>query len=138
MIKLISTEQFQINENFVLDILTNALCNSYSTGNSDYWIGDIIYDKDLYALSKHNIIKNDETIPSFEDILVQMLKDNYELQVVDSEIEDDVRVINIDKIYENAKNLPKEIIISYLHEQDDADTGDVALQILFLGEIIYG
>jgi hypothetical protein len=108
-----------ISHRLAMDIFYRSLCNAYGTGYSNYWIGDIQYDTAL------------------EDVLVKIIKNGYTLRIIDSEDDTQSTDITLDSIYENAKTLPIDIVVAFIQEQDDAETGDTALQHLAFGQHIY-
>jgi hypothetical protein len=114
------------------EIFYNALCNSL-----DYMCSG--YGLDLkFKQSDYNNAKAKLSSPCFEDVLMQMLKDGIKLGLKDIEGGEDTVYITLDTIHERVKNVPLDHLLAMIDENDDADTGDVVLQIVFLNEIIYG
>ena len=114
------------------EIFYNALCNSL-----DYMCSG--YGLDLkFKQSDYNNAKAKLSSPCFEDVLMQMLKDGIKLGLKDIEGGEDTVYITLDTIHERVKNVPLDHLLAMIEENDDADTGDVVLQIVFLNEIMYG
>jgi hypothetical protein len=114
------------------EIFYNALCNSL-----DYMCSG--YGLDLkFKQSDYNNAKAKLSSPCFEDVLMQMLRDGIKLGLKDIEGGEDTVYITLDTIHERVKNVPLDHLLAMIEENDDADTGDVVLQIVFLNEIIYG
>jgi hypothetical protein len=114
------------------EIFYNALCNSL-----DYMCSG--YGLDLkYKQSDYNNAKAKLSSPCYEDVLMQMLKDGVKLGLKDIEGGEDTVYITLDTIHERVKNVPLDHLLAMIEENDDADTGDVVLQIVFLNEIMYG
>jgi hypothetical protein len=114
------------------EIFYNALCNSL-----DYMCSG--YGLDLkFKQSDYNNAKAKLSSPCFEDVLMQMLRDGIKLGLKDIEGGEDTVYITLDTIHERVKNVPLDHLLAMIDENDDADTGDVVLQIVFLNEIIYG
>jgi hypothetical protein len=67
-----------------------------------------------------------------------MLRDGIKIGLKDIEGGEDTVYITLDTIHERVKNVPLDHLLAMIDENDDADTGDVVLQIVFLNEIIYG
>ena len=114
------------------EIFYNALCNSL-----DYMCSG--YGLDLkYKQSDYNNAKAKVSSRCFEDVLMQMLRDGIKLGLKDIEGGEDTVYITLDTIHERVKNVPLDHLLAMIEENDDAETGDVVLQIVFLNEIMYG
>jgi hypothetical protein len=114
------------------EIFYNALCNSL-----DYMCSG--YGLDLkYKQSDYNNAKAKVSSRCFEDALMQMLRDGIKLGLKDIEGGEDTVYITLDTIHERVKNVPLDHLLAMIEENDDAETGDVVLQIVFLNEIMYG
>ena len=114
------------------EIFFNALCNSL-----DYMCSG--YGLDLkFKQSDYNNAKAKLSSPCYEDVLMQMLRDGIKIGLKDIEGGEDTVYITLDTIHERVKNVPLDHLLAMIDENDDADTGDVVLQIVFLNEIIYG
>lgn len=121
-----------ISHRLAMDIFYRSLCNAYGTGYSNYWIGDIQYDTDEYIECRKELID-----PALEDVLVKIITEGYALRIIDVEDDTQSTDITLHSIYENAKTLPLDIVVAFIQEQDDAETGDTALQYLAFGQHIY-
>ena len=114
------------------EIFYNALCNSLDYMCSGYGL-DLKYKQSDYKNAKDKL-----SSPCFEDVLMQMLRDGIKLGLKDIEGGEDTVYITLDTIHERVKNVPLDHLLAMINENDDADTGDVVLQIVFLNEIMYG
>jgi len=114
------------------EIFYNALCNSLDYMCSSYGL-DLKYKQSDYKNAKDKL-----SSPCFEDVLMQMLRDGIKIGLKDLEGGEDTVYITLDTIHERVKNVPLHHLLAMIDEIDDADTGDVVLQIVFLNEIIYG
>jgi hypothetical protein len=114
------------------EIFFNALCNSMDYMCSSYGL-DLRYKESDYRNAKAKL-----TNPCIEDVLMQMLRDGIKLGLKDIEGGEDTVYITLDTIHERVKNVPLDHLLAMIEENDDAETGDVVLQIVFLNEIMYG
>jgi hypothetical protein len=118
----------------------NALCNGLG------YIGDygleLTYDDADYKAAKQNVLKyktaEDISVVCYEDILMQILRDGKSLTLVDNEGEEDPAEITILHIHERVAKTPLRHLMNAITENDDAETADVILQTVFLGDIVYG
>jgi hypothetical protein len=118
----------------------NALCNGLG------YIGDygleLTYDDADYKAAKQNILKDrtaaDISVVCYEDILMQILRDGKSLTLVDNEGGEDPAEITILHIHERVAKTPLRHLMDAINENDDAETADVILQTVFLGDIVYG
>ena len=74
---------------------------------------------------------------SYEDIIMQLLKDGHEINLYDMEGEED-HIITLKDVHDKVQNAPADKLLEMANENDDADTADVILQSVFFGEIIFG
>ena len=114
------------------EIFFNALCNSMDYMCSSYGL-DLRYKESDYKNAKAKL-----TNPCIEDVWMQMLRDGSRIGLKDLEGGMGTEYITLDTIHERVKNVPITDLLDMIDENDDADTGDVVLQIVFLNEIIYG
>jgi hypothetical protein len=114
------------------EIFYNALCNSLDYMCSGYGL-DLKYKQSDYLKAKAKLSSS-----CYEDVLMQMLKDGIKLGLKDIEGGEDTVYITLDTIHERVKNVPLDHLLAMIEENDDAETGDVVLQIVFLNEIMYG
>ena len=114
------------------EIFFNALCNSLDYMCSSYGL-DLKYKQSDYKNAKDKL-----SSPCYEDVLMQMLRDGIKIGLKDIEGGEDTVYITLDTIHERVKNVPITDLLDMIDENDDADTGDVVLQIVFLNEIMYG
>ena len=114
------------------EIFYNALCNSMDYMCSSYGL-DLWYKEADYKNAKAKL-----TNPCIEDVWMQMLRDGARIGLKDLEGGEDTAYITLATIHERVKNVPITDLLDMIDENDDATTGEVVLQIVFLNEIIYG
>ena len=114
------------------EIFYNALCNSMDYMCNSYGL-DLWYKEADYKNAKAKL-----TNPCIEDVWMQMLRDGCKIGLKDLEGGEDTAYIKLDTIHERVKNVPITHLLDMIDENDDATTGEVVLQIVFLNEIIYG
>ena len=118
----------------------NALCNGLG------YIGDygleLTYDDADYKAAKQNILKDktaaDIGVVCYEDVLMQILRDGKTLTLVDNENGEDDVVITLKDVHERVEKTSIRHLMNAITENDDAETADVILQTVFLGDVIYG
>ena len=114
------------------EIFFNALCNSMDYMCSSYGL-DLWYKEADYKNAKAKL-----TNPCIEDVWMQMLRDGCKIGLKDLEGGMDTAYIKLATIHERVKNVPITDLLDMIDENDDATTGEVVLQIVFLNEIMYG
>jgi hypothetical protein len=117
----------------------NALCNglNYIAGYGleiEYTGAELKQAQTNYASAHPN------ELACYEDILMQILRDGNTLKLTDNEDEDEdnVKEIKLSDVHERVAQTPIEHLMDMINENDDADTADVIIQTVFLGEVIYG
>jgi hypothetical protein len=111
----------------------NALCNGLGYATSGYGL-ELDYEAKDYAAAKAKL-----SSPSYEEVLIQILRDGGALTMVDIEGEGDMtRTINLQNVHERVQETPLRHLIDMIEENDDADTADVILQTVFFSEVIFG
>jgi hypothetical protein len=125
------------------EIFFNALCNSLDYMCSGYGLS-VGYAHEHYKNAKANLTSDSSEFQAicYEDILMQILRDGNFLTIEEdgSELEDMnfFNSINLADVHERVKNVPLDHLLDMINENDDAVTGDVVLQTVFLNEIVYG
>jgi len=114
------------------EIFFNALCNSMDYMCSSYGL-DLRYKESDYKNAKAKL-----TNPCIEDVWMQMLRDGSKIGLKDLEGGMGTEYITLDTIHERVKNVPITDLLEMIDENDDATTGEIVLQIVFLNEIMYG
>ena len=114
------------------EIFYNALCNSMDYMCSSYGL-DLRYKESDYKNAKAKL-----TNPCIEDVWMQMLRDGSKIGLKDLEGGMGTEYITLDTIHERVKNVPITDLLDMIDENDDATTGEIVLQIVFLNEIMYG
>jgi hypothetical protein len=124
------------------ELFYNALCNALGYVCSGYGLR-IDYKKSDYKNAKLKLATNTSDYSEFqaicyEDVLMQILRDGNEIALVDEEGDEDTVTISLADVHARVQNAPTRHILDMINEEDDAETGDVILQTVFLGEIVYG
>ena len=119
------------------EIFYNALCNSMDYMCSSYGL-DLWYKEADYKNAKAKITNDGTYRTCIEDVWMQMLRDGCKIGLKDLENGEDPAYITLATIHERVKNVPITDLLDMIDENDDATTGEVVLQIVFLNEIIYG
>lgn len=110
----------------------NSLCNSISEMN--YHGLHLDYDDDEYKKSREKL-----TSPCREDVWMEMLRDGYKLMLVDDEGDGEyTRSITLEDVHNKVQLTPLEHLTNMINENDDCETGDVIIQTVFYGDIIFG
>lgn len=115
----------------------NALCNGLPYICDGY---DLTFDymKKDYQTSRQNLIDAGSLdFACFEDVLMQMLRDGFRLDLVDEDGEDRWS-IRLRDVHERVKNTPIEHLVNMIKGNDDAVTADVILQTVFINDVIFG
>jgi len=98
------------------DYFFNALCNGlHELGQ--YGI-ELDYIEDEYKLSRASLGPN---APCFEDVLMQMLRDEYKLAFTDTEAEETM-FITINDVHAKVQTTDSRHLLDMINEQDDAVT----------------
>ena len=120
------------------EIFYNALCNSLGYMCSGYGLS-VDYSKKDYAAAKAKLVDTSEFGGvCYEDVLLQILKDGSTISIVDEEGVEDTVSISLADVHTRVQETPVDYLMQMINEEDDAVTGDVILQTVFLGEVIYG
>lgn len=114
------------------ELFHESLCNSL--GYMGGYGLELYYKKSEYNKSKEKLDN-----PCWEDVLLQMLKDGYSLKMVDLEYDGEyTRSITLKDVHERVSQAPFRHLSDIIGETGDATTGDVILQTVFFGEVIFG
>lgn len=116
----------------------NALCNGLSYMCSSYDLS-LLYSETEYSRARKNLQKSNQlNATCFEDVLLQLLRDGGKLTLLDEEDEENVNSITLADVHERVSKTPIRHLMNMVNENDDAETADVIIQTVFLGEVIYG
>lgn len=116
-----------------LGILHTSISNAISTGYMSGYGLDLQYSEEEYKQSK-KALKN----PCWEDVLIQILKDGGSLIIVGEEGSEEPVSVTLNDVEKRTAEMPIRLLSTFLEEEDDANTADEYLQLLFFGEQIYG
>jgi len=94
---------------------------------------ELFYNEGDYAKAKSVL-----SAPCYEDVLMQILRDGKQLMLRDHEGGEDDAYITMEQMYQNIEKVEPKWLMQMCEEGDDAETADVILQTVFLGEVIYG
>ena len=112
-------------------LFLNALCNGLGY-ISDYGL-ELFYKEADYKKAQKKLKS-----ACWEDVLLQILVDGNSLVLIDHECDGQKFKITIADVYERLPLTPNRHLMNMVNEEDDAETADVILQTIFLGEVIYG
>lgn len=129
--------QILLTNEEVQDFFHSVLCNGALTYFSGYGI-EVDWKQDYFDAAKQTL-KAEGKSACYEDILLQLLKDGKELIFEDVEGEgDNTKNLNLATIYEKMPLVPAEYLLTLSNQEDDAGTGDIVLQTILYGEIMFG
>lgn len=126
----IKIDHSSIDQNGRLAILYTAMCNGGFYGFDAYGLGTKIENPQRYKAFNVEVR---------EDRLIQYIAEGETVSILD--MEDDCAVLgalNLESLNKNFDKVPSNIIMTFIHENDDADTGDTFLQYIIFGEVVYG
>lgn len=114
----------------------NALCNGlgYIQG-----YGIVLEtQKSQYDAAKQTLKAKGQS-PCYEDVLMEILRQNGKLKLKDIEGEGAMDAeITLADVHERVQSTPLAHLIAMINETDDAETADVILQHTFYQDIIFG
>jgi hypothetical protein len=114
----------------------NAICNGL--GELKYYDLDLDYDAKEYKAAKQQLSdKQPDNQACWEDVLMEMLRSNNTLWVVDSN-DSERHPITLDLVHERVQQTPVNHLMNAINENDDATTADCIIQTVIYGEVIYG
>lgn len=121
------------------DFFHRALCNAVGTGYMDSYGLEFICNSSDYDKAKETLRLQGISAPAYEDVLMQVLRQGDTLQVIDHECEGEYsRNITLYMVHNRVCNAPMRRLLEMYHEDDDAETADVIIQIVAFNEIIFG
>lgn len=126
----------QQSEEFFL----NAMCNGGLSYLSGYGL-ILDFNESDYHQSKLNLLACEapDHEVCYEDVLMQMLRDGYELRIIDEENDGEYnKSITLKDVHQNVQKSPVWHLINMKFGNDDATTADAIFQTVFFGEIIFG
>ena len=120
------------------ELFFNALCNGLNYICSGYGLS-VDYNKADYKTAKAKLTDTTEFGGvCYEDVLLQILRDDSTISLVDEEGGEDTVSITLADVHTRVQETPVDYLMQMINEEDDAVTADVILQTVFLGEIVYG
>ena len=123
------------SESFFYD----SLCNSLGYVESGYDLELTCKDEDYNTAKSHlrAQLGPDVTI-CYEDVLLQILKDGNTLTLTDHGYGSYTSTITLKDVHEKVATAPINHLLDMVNENGDACTGDVILQSVFFGDVIFG
>lgn len=119
------------------ELFYNALCNSLS-----YMRGyglSLSYEKGEYAFARIVLISQGKEDICHEDVLMEILREGNSLKLIDEENDGDMtREIYMHHVWKRVQLTPIDHLVDMIEERDDATTGDVILQTVFFGDVVFG
>ena len=117
----------------------NALCNAVGTGYMRGYGLVLEVDQTEYSAAKDALLASGtNSLPCYEDVLMQLLRDGGTLTFTDEEDEESTYPIKLAEVHERVATTPIEHLMDMVNEMDDACTADVILQTVFFNEVIFG
>ena len=114
----------------------NAICNGL--GELRYYDLELDYDAKEYKAAKQQLnTKQPDTQACWEDVLMEMLRSNNTLWIVDKN-DNERHPITLDLVHERVQQTPVNHLMNAINENDDATTADCIIQTVIYGEVIYG
>lgn len=114
----------------------NSLCNAldYIQG-----YGIVLKTKQAQYDAAKQALKNKGNTPCYEDVLMEILRQNGTLKLKDIEGEGAMDAeITLADVHERVQQTPLVHLVAMINETDDAETADVIIQTTFYKEIIFG
>ena len=117
----------------------DSLCNSLGYIESGYDLELTYEDEDFNTAKSHLKAQlGPDVCICYEDILLQILKDGKGLTLTDHGYGDYTSTITLKDVHEKVANTPINHLLDMVNENGDACTGDVILQSVFFGDVIFG
>ena len=141
-----SMNESQIKPKMTIDLdpeSSEALFFDALANGLDYLSGyglELTWDDNEYRNAKETLkAQSSGERLSYEDVLMQILRDGGSLSIIDHEGEGDADVtITLEDVIERVKLTPYRHLMDAIEETGDADTADAILQTVFFGEVIFG
>ena len=114
----------------------NSLCNAldYIQG-----YGIVLKTKQAQYDAAKQALKNKGNTPCYEDVLMEILRQNGTLKLKDIEGEGAMDAeITLADVHERVQQTPLVHLVAMINETDDAETADVIIQTCFYKEIVFG
>lgn len=84
-------------------------------------------------------IGNNKPSISYEDVLMEILRNGKELCIIDEECDGEyTQSITLKDVHDRVQKTPIDHLMNAVNEQDDAITADMILQTVFYEDIIFG
>jgi len=116
----------------------NALCNAVGTGYINSY-GLVLMCEDTDYKDARDLLRASEQSACLEDIWMQILRSGGTLTLEDVENEGDMtRSITLADVHDRVQKTPEPHLANMVNGNDDAETADVILQIVFFEDIVFG
>lgn len=123
-----------------LEILHSIFCNGALSCFSDYgFVLDWVSSE--YGKAKKDLGHEGVGFGGvcYEDILVQIVRNGGELIFIDEECEgDNTKKLNLGVLIDGLNNASLDKVFEIINGEDDATTGELVLQEILFGEVIFG
>jgi len=112
------------------DFFFNSLCNG---------LNEMVYYKLrlTYNDSDYEQAHGKFSLPCYEEILMQILRDGNSLTMLDLEGEESYS-INLQDLHERVQRAPFSVLFEVIEGRDNSGTASAILQQVFFGEVIFG
>ncbi len=115
------------------DIFHTSLCNTEAGSYLQTHGLELTWDYYWYDLARKRLQS-----PCIEDILMEILKINGPLHIIDHEgDEENNRTIYLEDVYKNITKVPLNSLENIISENDDVIDADAVLQTIFYTEVIF-
>lgn len=121
------------------EIFYNAMCNGLSCGYGlSFDVDNVLYQKAKQSLRQLQQINPNQSI-CYEDVYIEVLRQGGKMDVYDEEGDGEYnRSITLKDIHKRVPKVPPTYLVQMIAGEDDAETADKILQIVFFKEIIFG
>ena len=119
------------------ELFFTALCDAL--GYMQGYGLELDYSKEDYEKAKNNLKEKGIGSISFEDVLMQILRDGNKLTFIDNECDGEyTSSITLKDVHNRVKNMPITNLVDMINQNGDAITSDVLLQTVFFNNVIFG
>ena len=125
--------ELKLTDQEIKDIFHTAMCNGLVL-MPGYGM-QLTFENEHYEAAKAKL----ESRLCFEDVLLAMLEQGYELTMIDDENDGDMTsTIKMEDVLARVPTVPIKNLLRIIEEEDDADDADAVLQTVFFKEIVFG
>lgn len=128
----------QQSEEFFYNALCNAVGTAYIDGMGLELKSDPVDFQEAKKMLQENAKGGASVEVCYEDILMQILRMNRRLTLVDHECGMPAKTIVLSDVHERVPKMQEDHLMDMINETDDAETASVLLQTVFYEEIVFG